>query len=133
MRYQTVLWNFPSHLQGNYSRQRTVDSPYSETARHVRARQVLVHVPHFSASRSGTSSVKKITGWKRPFDDPIPLPRGRQLVTLEDAARYIQKLPKAEQQLEEWQAAGGALLPGPGSTARPARAAALGGVGALRP
>jgi hypothetical protein len=25
-------------------------------------------------------------GWKRPFDDPIPLPRGRQLVTLEDAA-----------------------------------------------
>jgi hypothetical protein len=44
-------------------------------------------------------------GWKRRFDDPIPLPRGRQLVTLEDAARYIQKLPKAEQQLEEWQAA----------------------------
>ena len=30
---------------------------------------------------------------------------GRQLVTLEDAARYIQKLPKAEQQLEEWQTA----------------------------
>jgi hypothetical protein len=28
------------------------------------------------------------SGWKRPFDDPIPLPRGRQLVTLEDAARY---------------------------------------------
>jgi hypothetical protein len=23
--------------------------------------------------------------WKRPFDDPIPLPRGRQLVTLQDA------------------------------------------------
>jgi hypothetical protein len=23
-------------------------------------------------------------GWKRKFDDPIPLPRGRQLVTLED-------------------------------------------------
>jgi hypothetical protein len=44
-------------------------------------------------------------GWKRPFDDPIPLPRGRQLVTLEDAARYIQKLPKAEQQLAEWQTA----------------------------
>jgi hypothetical protein len=30
------------------------------------------------------------------FDDPIPLPKGRQLVTLKDAARYIQKLPKAE-------------------------------------
>jgi hypothetical protein len=25
------------------------------------------------------------------FDDPIPLPKGRQLVTLKDAARYIQK------------------------------------------
>jgi hypothetical protein len=50
------------------------------------------------------------TGWKRPFDDPIPLPRGRQLVTLEDAAKYIQKLPKVEQQLAEWQAAVEALL-----------------------
>src|ERR1700730_8292576 len=27
------------------------------------------------------------TGWKRPFEEPIPLPRGRQLVTLEDARR----------------------------------------------
>jgi hypothetical protein len=42
-------------------------------------------------------------GWKRPFEDPIPLPRGRQ--HLEDAARYIQKLPKAERQIEEWQTA----------------------------
>jgi hypothetical protein len=33
------------------------------------------------------------------------LPRGRQLVTLRDAALYITKLPKAEQQLEEWQPA----------------------------
>ena len=24
-------------------------------------------------------------GWKRRFDQPIPLPRGRQLVTLQDA------------------------------------------------
>ncbi len=31
-------------------------------------------------------------GWKRPFDDPIPLPRGRQLVTLRDAGNYIAKL-----------------------------------------
>jgi hypothetical protein len=36
-------------------------------------------------------------GWKREFEDPIPLPRGRQLVTLKDAADYIMKLPKAEQ------------------------------------
>jgi hypothetical protein len=49
-------------------------------------------------------------GWKRRFDDPFPLPRGRQLVTLEDAAEYIQKLPAAEQHLEEWQAAVEALL-----------------------
>jgi hypothetical protein len=44
-------------------------------------------------------------GWKRPFDDPIVLPEGRQLVTLEDAGDYIAKLPKADQQLEEWQTA----------------------------
>jgi hypothetical protein len=47
---------------------------------------------------------------KRPFDDPIQLPRGRQLVTLEDAADYIMKLPKAEQDLEEWQTAIGSLI-----------------------
>jgi hypothetical protein len=33
-------------------------------------------------------------GWKRPFDDPIPFPRGRQLVTLQDAGAYITKLPE---------------------------------------
>jgi hypothetical protein len=48
--------------------------------------------------------------WSRAFDEPIPLPRGRHLVTLKDAANYIQKLPKAEQDLEEWQAAVEALL-----------------------
>jgi len=45
--------------------------------------------------------------WSREFDDPIPLPDGGQLVTLEDAAAYIMKLPKAEQDLEEWQTATG--------------------------
>jgi hypothetical protein len=35
-------------------------------------------------------------GWSREFDDPIPLSRGRQLVTLQDAGTYITKLPKAE-------------------------------------
>ena len=48
--------------------------------------------------------------WSRAFDDRIPLPRSRQLVTLKDAANYIQKLSKAEQDLEEWQAAVEALL-----------------------
>jgi hypothetical protein len=41
---------------------------------------------------------------------PFPLPRGRHLVTLKDAAEYIQKLPKAEQLVDEWQAAVEALL-----------------------
>src|ERR1700687_1560517 len=49
-------------------------------------------------------------GWKRRFDEPIPLPRGRQLVTLEDAGRYITKLPKVEHEAEEWQAAMKALM-----------------------
>jgi hypothetical protein len=44
-------------------------------------------------------------GWKRRFDEPIPLPRGRYLVTLEDAGNYITKLPKAEHESAEWQAA----------------------------
>jgi hypothetical protein len=49
-------------------------------------------------------------GWKRPFDDPVPLPGGRLLVTLEDAGDYISSLPKAEQALNEWHAAAEALL-----------------------
>jgi hypothetical protein len=49
-------------------------------------------------------------GWKRRFDDPIPLPRGRQLVTLEDAGNYITKLPKVEHDAPEWQAATEALI-----------------------
>jgi hypothetical protein len=66
---------------------------------------------------SGPNSTKRAgiisrRGWKRKFDDPIPLPKGRQLVTLGEPARYIQKLPKAEQQIEEWQAAVEAAAPG---------------------
>lgn len=49
-------------------------------------------------------------GWSRRFEDPIPLPRGRRLVTLEEAAGYIMKLSKAERDLPEWQAAGEALI-----------------------
>ncbi|MFZ2159323.1 MAG: hypothetical protein WAV72_24820 [Bradyrhizobium sp.] len=48
--------------------------------------------------------------WKRRFDDPIPLPGGRRLVTLQDAGRYITGLPKAEHDAAEWQAAMEALL-----------------------
>jgi hypothetical protein len=46
----------------------------------------------------------------RPFEDPIPLPRGRQLVTLQAAGNYITKLPKAEHEAPEWQAAMEALI-----------------------
>ena len=48
--------------------------------------------------------------WSRRFDDPIPLPKGRQLVTLKDAGTYITKLPKAEHEPAEWQAAMEALI-----------------------
>jgi hypothetical protein len=48
--------------------------------------------------------------WSARFDDPIPLPRGRQLLTLRDAAGYLTKLPKAEQQLEHWQTAAACLI-----------------------
>jgi hypothetical protein len=49
-------------------------------------------------------------GWKRAFDEPIPLPRGRPLFTLEDAGKHITKLPKADHEAAEWQAAMEALI-----------------------
>jgi hypothetical protein len=49
-------------------------------------------------------------GSRRPFADPIPPPRSRELVTLEDAGTYITKLPKAEHEAPEWQAAMEALI-----------------------
>jgi hypothetical protein len=49
-------------------------------------------------------------GWQRTFEDPIPLPGGRTLVTLHDAATYAAKLPKAESDAAEWQAAVEALM-----------------------
>jgi hypothetical protein len=48
--------------------------------------------------------------WDHQFFDPIILPNGRHLVTLRDAALYITKLPKAEHDAEEWQAAMEALM-----------------------
>jgi hypothetical protein len=49
-------------------------------------------------------------GWKRAFDEPIPLPNGRALVTLKDAGTYITKLQNAEHEAPEWQAAMQALI-----------------------
>ena len=49
-------------------------------------------------------------GWSREFDDPIPLSRGRHLVTLKDAANYITRLPKVEHDAKKWQTAIEALI-----------------------
>jgi hypothetical protein len=50
------------------------------------------------------------TDWSRAFDEPISLPKGKTLRTLRDAALNITKLPKAEHDAEEWQAAVEALI-----------------------
>jgi hypothetical protein len=54
---------------------------------------------HLFAQRSEFAS------WDQQFFDPITLPGRKPLVTLRDAALYITKLPKAEHDGEEWQAA----------------------------
>ena len=48
--------------------------------------------------------------WDQQFYEPIPLPKGKPLVTLRDAANYITKLPKAQHQAPEWLTATEALL-----------------------
>jgi hypothetical protein len=52
----------------------------------------------------------KFVSWDQRFDEPIPLPKGKKLVTLRGAALYITKLPKAEHDAEQWLAAMQALL-----------------------
>ncbi|UPJ65246.1 hypothetical protein [Bradyrhizobium sp. 191] len=49
-------------------------------------------------------------GWSARFDDPIPLPDGRELTTLLDAGNYITALPAKIQKRPEWQAATEVLL-----------------------
>ena len=44
------------------------------------------------------------------MDDPILLPGGCELVTLRDAGDYITSLPRAEQDIEDWQMAVGCLI-----------------------
>jgi hypothetical protein len=48
--------------------------------------------------------------WSTSLEDPIPLPDGRRLLTLRDAASYITELPKADHCAPEWQAAMEALI-----------------------
>ena len=52
----------------------------------------------------------RLVGWSAKFDEPIPLPKGKPLATLRDAELYITKLPKAEHDADEWQAAMQALM-----------------------
>jgi hypothetical protein len=51
-----------------------------------------------------------LVSWDQRFFDPIELPGRKKLVTLRDAAIYITKLPKAEQQHPAWQTAVEALI-----------------------
>jgi hypothetical protein len=52
----------------------------------------------------------QFVSWDKRFVDPIAAPGRKPLVTLREAATYITKLPKAEHDTEEWQAAMQALL-----------------------
>jgi hypothetical protein len=57
-----------------------------------------------------TISVITAVSWDQQFFDPISLPGRKPLVTLREAAQYITKLPKAEHDAGEWQAAMQALM-----------------------
>lgn len=48
--------------------------------------------------------------WCSTFDDPIPLPKGRKLGTLQDAGACITRLPKPARDAPAWQAAMQALI-----------------------
>jgi hypothetical protein len=58
---------------------------------------------------SGGNEAKSVS-WDQQFFNPIKLPRRKPLITLRDAAKYIMKLPKAEQQAPQWQAAANVLM-----------------------
>ena len=48
--------------------------------------------------------------WSRAFEDPIPLPSGKPLMTLRQAGEYISKLPAKTQKQPHWQLATEMLL-----------------------
>jgi hypothetical protein len=43
--------------------------------------------------------------WSTPFEEPIRVRGGRELITLQHAADYIMKLPDDIQQQQQWQTA----------------------------
>ena len=105
-----------------------------QSLRSLSAREWLTSRQHTSLQRPDGDrgwTAARLPAASRPGHQPIPhrfatirlrydrpsqgrhLPRSLRnytLVTLKDAANYIQKLPKAEQDLEEWQAAVEALI-----------------------
>jgi hypothetical protein len=40
-------------------------------------------------------------GWSREFDEQVPLPDGREIVTLRDAGQYISTLSPKEQKIPQ--------------------------------
>lgn len=48
--------------------------------------------------------------WSARFEDPVPLGSGRALLSLRDAARYIQRLPPSDQRKLHWQTATSVLI-----------------------
>ena len=48
--------------------------------------------------------------WSRLFDDPIPLAGGKPILSLKEAALYIQFLPPSELDQAHWQASAEALI-----------------------
>jgi hypothetical protein len=63
-------------------------------------------VQEYRVHHEAVERTAEIMPWSRAFEDPIPLPRGRTLRTLRDAAKYILALPPGKtRQSDEWQAA----------------------------
>jgi hypothetical protein len=60
--------------------------------------------------QAGRRCPARFSSWHRRFDESIELSRGRKLVTLQDAAQFILKLSKAEQNKPHWQAATEAVI-----------------------
>lgn len=48
--------------------------------------------------------------WDAEFDEPVPPPHKKQARTLREAADYVMKLPRTEQDLPEWRAAVSPLM-----------------------
>jgi hypothetical protein len=51
-----------------------------------------------------------VVSWNLPFSEPIALPDGSELATLQDAYDHLNEFPKSEQDTEEWKAAAHCLI-----------------------